>query len=187
MLCTLASCLTISQSQGQCCESDKLKGGKQSGGRLSTSLKPNTVPIGGVKMGAAALFKAITYMSWIANFSTSFRLNTFQKNPYSRTGNMGMSEPQECDAEIMRNLLYEGCSNLISLTEIACTPTSIELQRQGNTGQLEALVASSKQLYGSTARRPLNQLWAIRQGTSACNWVFTASCKVLSKQKEEEE
>ncbi|XP_059653328.1 annexin D2-like [Cornus florida] len=53
---------------------------------------------------------------------------TQKNNLYSRAVYLRMSEPQERDAETMRNSLYGGNVNLNTLIEVACTRSSIELQ-----------------------------------------------------------
>ncbi|GMP39043.1 hypothetical protein CsSME_00010041 [Camellia sinensis var. sinensis] len=51
-----------------------------------------------------------------------------RSNLYFRAAYFRISEPQECDAEMMRNSLYGGSVNLNTLIEIACTRSSSELQ-----------------------------------------------------------
>ncbi|KAK9286681.1 hypothetical protein L1049_015082 [Liquidambar formosana] len=54
--------------------------------------------------------------------------NTQRNNQFSRAAYLCMNEPQERDAEIMRNSLSGGRVNLSILIEIACTRLSSELQ-----------------------------------------------------------
>lgn len=51
-----------------------------------------------------------------------------RSNLYFRAAYFRISEPQERDAEMMRNSLYGGSVNLNTLIEIACTRSSSELQ-----------------------------------------------------------
>ncbi|KAJ7968179.1 Annexin-like protein [Quillaja saponaria] len=50
-----------------------------------------------------------------------------RNNPFARAAYLSMREPQERDAEIMRNSLFGGNLNLNTLIEIACTRPSSEL------------------------------------------------------------
>lgn len=54
--------------------------------------------------------------------------NTQRNNSFARAAYLCMNEPQERDAEIMRNSLFGGVVNLNTLIEIACTRPSSELQ-----------------------------------------------------------
>lgn len=51
-----------------------------------------------------------------------------RSNLYFRAAYFRISEPQERDAEMMRNSIYGGSVNLNTLIEIACTRSSSELQ-----------------------------------------------------------
>ncbi|KAE8009160.1 hypothetical protein FH972_005612 [Carpinus fangiana] len=54
---------------------------------------------------------------------------TQRNNPFARAAYLRMAEPQERDAEIMRNSLFGGSLNVNTLVEIACSRPSEELQR----------------------------------------------------------